>query len=125
MGAVKQMRDDQRQGDLDAINSWAFGERARQLLAEMDAAERMADRWYQWGDVSRAFSNHAADIESELDNLRHDVIEPFANASGFPIYSEEWWEANELAESEAPPVDQVMKDARRLRMGDSILEQAA
>jgi hypothetical protein len=85
----------------------------------------MADRWYRWSDVSRAFGERAADIECELDNLRGDSITAFANASGFSIYSEDWWKANEEAEAEAPPVTQVMQSARALRMGDQLLKEAA
>jgi GNAT superfamily N-acetyltransferase len=106
-------------------NEWHESDKAQQLLRELDAAERMADRWYRWSDVSRAFGERAADIESELDNLRQDSIAAFANASGFSIYSEGWWEADDEAEAEAPTVAQVMADARRMRLGDQLLQEAA
>jgi hypothetical protein len=106
-------------------NEWHESDKALQLLRELDAAERMADRWNRWADVSRAFGERAADIEEELDNLRRDSITAFANASGFAIYSEGWWEANEEADAEAPTVEQVMKQARAHRMGDQLLQEAA
>ena len=109
----------------DAVNDWFSNDRARELLAQIDAAERMADHWDDWPEVAKAFTERADDLEGELDNIRCDAVSDAMTALGHPYASEAWDEAWDMIDSDAPPVSQVLRDARSRRLGDDFLKWRA
>lgn len=104
---------------------WHETERARELLAELDACERSSDHWYGKGGIARAFSERCEEIESELDDLRSESVIAFANAVSPDRTSDAWLDAEEDADSEAVPVAWACQQARISRMGDALIERAA
>jgi hypothetical protein len=104
---------------------WAETEAALALLAELDACERSSDHWYGKGEIARAFTERCQEIESELDDLRSEAVNAFADASGHERWTELWDEAWAEADAEAETVSSACQCARRNHMGDHLIEQAA
>jgi hypothetical protein len=108
-----------------AVNEWYETDRAQELLAQIDAAERMADHWHEWRDVAKAFTEQADDLQGDLDNLRCDAIHDAMSAYGCPYGSEEYYQIHDEVEADAPPVEQVVNDARGRSLGDEFLKWRA
>ena len=105
--------------------NWQMTPRARRLLAEIDAAERRMDeaRGLQWDWVVDAYRKQRCDLECDLDCIRAEAIGAFADAAGQP-QSEAWFEAWEEADGEAEPTQSAIATARKLKLGDTLLEAA-
>lgn len=109
------------------MSDWTETEEARQLLAELDAAERASDLYCGWGwsEVARSFTERAQEIEGELDDLRRAAVNEIANASGFPFDTVAWSDSWDEADDEAESVEAACQRARRLHLGDGLIERAA
>lgn len=109
------------------MSDWAESDKAKALLGELDAAERASDCYAGWGwsDVSRSFGARCDEIESELDDLRSEAVNAFADAASEDRASDAWLDAWEESDNEAESVKDACQRARRLHMGDGLLRLAA
>ena len=104
--------------------SWWQSDKARDLLGQLDAAERYSDHFSGmpgWYSIADECANRAKDIEGELDNLRTECIRDFADAAG-ERHSDEFLDAWEIGDSEALTVEAACQQARRLGWGASVLK---
>lgn len=109
-----------------AANCWHETMEAMALLERIDAYERSADRWYSdCPEASKAFTELAEEIEQELDDLRSEAVDRAADACAGDRSSDEWLDAWQAADIYAPPVRQVVQEARRRGAGDGYLEMCA
>lgn len=106
---------------------WDESDEARRLLAELDAAERWSDRYsgLGWSNVCEALAERCGEIESELDELRDATLRAFADTASDDRDSDAWFEAWDEADCEAVTVKQAAEAARRMRLGDSLMLEAA
>jgi hypothetical protein len=117
--------EDARSKALAAANCWYETPEAKALIAKVDAYERLADRWFcECNGVSIAFTEAATEAEDALDDLRRAAVDAAADTYG-ERNSDEWFEAWDAADDEAPPVRQVIQAARRSHAGDGYLEALA
>jgi hypothetical protein len=118
--------EDARTEALDAANCWHETAEAKALLAKVDAFERLSDHWYSEApEAARGFKEAAEEAESALDDLRDKAIDAAANTYSDDRRSDEWLDAWEAADNDAPPVKQILAQARRNRVGNSYLERFA
>lgn len=107
----------------EAANCWHESMEAQALLEKIDAFERSADRWCgELPEAARAFMDGASDAESELDQLRSEAVNAAADTFSDDRRSDAWLDAWEDADADAPPLEQVIQDARRRHAGDGYLE---
>lgn len=106
---------------------WTETPEAKELLAELDAAERSSDCYSGWGwsNVSRSFAERCDEIELELNDLRSDAVNALADAASDDRDSDAWLDAWEEADNDAEGVSDACQRARRLHLGDGLMEQAA
>lgn len=102
-------------------NCWHETPEAKALLEKVDAFERLSDHWADVPEAARGFGDAAQEAENELDALRYDAVDAAANAQSSVRDSDEWRDAWEEADSDAPPVEQAMREARRAHAGDEFL----
>lgn len=118
--------EDERMKAMEAANCWHETPEAKALLEKIDAYERSSDRWC--GDcpqAAEAFKEAAAEVESELDDLRDKAVDTAADTYSNDRRSDEWLDARDAADSDAPPVEQAIREARRNHAGDGIFERLA
>lgn len=113
--------EDERAKAMDAANCWHQTEAAKALLARVDALERQSDRWFgEVPNAAEAFRDAATDAESELDNLRCDAVNAAADTYSDDRRSDEWLDAWTAADDDAPPLRQVLDEARLAHAGDGL-----
>lgn len=118
--------EDERMKALEAANCWHERPEAQALLEKVDAFVRASDRWSgELPEAAQAFSEAASDIESELDDLRSAAVDAAADTYSNDRRSDEWLDAWDEADEDAPPVKQVIRDAQRRHAGDGYLERFA
>jgi hypothetical protein len=118
--------EDARTKAMEAANCWHETPEAQALLEKIDAFERASDRWAgELPEAARAFAEGASDAEGELDDLRRDAIDTAADTYSSDRRSDEWLDAWDAADSDAPSVLQVVGQARRRGAGDGYLERFA
>lgn len=105
---------------------WHKAEKAVELLCELDAVERQSDFCVGqgWASAAQGHCDRAQEIEDEIDTLRAEAVDAFADAHG-PRESDPWWDAMEEADSEATTLKEATDFARRERWGNRLLERAA
>lgn len=121
--------EDARTAALDAANCWHESDEAKALLAKLDGLERCADSWLcEENGVATAFTEAAKDAEDELEQLRYDAVNAAADAITGTIddrLSDDWLAAWDEADTDAPPVKQIVQQARRNHAGDEYLRRFA
>lgn len=118
--------EDARAKALEAANCWHETEEAKALLEKIDAFERSSDRWYgECPQAAEAFKEAADEVESDLDTLRSKAVDGAADTYSDDRRSEEWLDAWDAADEDAPPVKQVIQEARRGHAGDDYLQRLA
>ncbi len=97
-----------------ALNRWHETPEAKSLLGKIDAFERCSDHWIgECPQAATAFRDAAADHEAELDELRRCAVDAAADTYSNKRHTDEWLEAWDAADSDAPPVEQAIREARR------------
>ncbi len=118
--------EDGRAKALEAANCWHQTTKAKALLEQIDAFERSSDRWYGVLDeAAKAFKEGAEEATDELDDLRREAIGAVADTCSDDRQSDEWLDAWDAADSDAPPVSQAIAEARRNHAGDGYFEAFA
>lgn len=118
--------EDEHMKALEAANSWHQTLEAQALLEKIDAFERESDRWCgELPDVAKAFKEAADDAEGELEMLRSNAVNAAADTYSTDRQSDEWQDAWEAADEDAPPASQAIQSARRNHVGNSYLEMLA
>lgn len=118
--------EDARMKALEAANCWHETLEAQMLLERADALERSSDRWHgECPEASRAFAEAAQEALDELDDLRREAVDRAADTYSTDRNSDEWLDAWSAADEDAPPVSQIMQEARKRHAGDGYLERFA
>jgi hypothetical protein len=106
---------------------WDRTDEVTQLLAELDASERSSDLYlgWGWGEVARSFAERCEEIEAELDSLRIEAVNAVADATGHSRDADEWIDAWTEADNDLETVERACQRARKLGMGDGLIERAA
>lgn len=106
--------------------TWQVMPRARRILAELDHLERRMDeaRGLAWDWIVEAGSKQHCDLRCDLDGLRSQALDDFAESAG-PKHSEAWDEAHNEADDEAMSVEDALKQARKLKLGPNLFQMEA
>ncbi len=101
---------------------WDRTPQALALLAKVDAFERMSDAWsFDCPEAAKGFSEAADDLEGWLDNLRCDALHDAMKGCSAPYASDAYFEQQDEADEALPTVQDAIKRARTLKLGDTIL----
>jgi hypothetical protein len=115
--------EDTRLKAMEAARCWEETDQAKTLLEKVDAYERLSDRFS--GEVSEAaaaFCHAASEAQDELDRLRGDALNSYADLCSDDRQSEEWFMAWEDADAEAISTKRIVARARRAHAGDTYIE---
>lgn len=116
--------EDAQRTALEAANCWHETDEARELLAKIDAFERLSDRWYgECEEAAKGFTEAASDAEAALEDMRDEVVRRAATAMSGKSRGDDYEDAWVAADDDAPAVKQLVQSARRAHAGDDYLRR--